>query len=173
MMSLSKAIRWMPVSCLAIFFAVPASAQSFRVSQIKVCTTDGKRSCSEQKPPFQNLDKRLFSGGRIYFALTIICDSETMPFLTEKEHLPATVAVWRNGKRDDNDIFIGITQDMWEVQGPALTLLADSQGEFRWKTHFNLKLNGIRSFDIQISSTRDAFVLMGTEPARLHLTFAN
>jgi hypothetical protein len=168
---------WLIARVLCCLFAIlcagAASAQSFRVSQIRICTGDPKRSCNEQRPPFQNLDKRQFSNGRIYIALTIVCGSEALAFLAEKEYLPANAAIWRNGKRDDNDIFIGIDQGKWEEQGSRLTPLAEAQGEFPWTTHFNLRIDGIRTFDIQISSSRDAFVLMGTEPARLRLTFAN
>jgi hypothetical protein len=140
---------------------------------MKVCTSSPESSCSEVQPPFQDLDKRLFSAGRIYFTLTITCESEALSFLAANDYLPVNVAVWRNGTRQDNDIPIGITQQNWAVQSSALRGLAASQGGFPWRTYFDLQLAKTRSIDIQISSSRDAFVLFGTEPARLHLSFAN
>jgi hypothetical protein len=119
------------------------------------------------------LDKRSFPSGRIYFAVTLLFDSETISFLANNEFLPVNAAVWRNGFRDDNDIFFGMMQDRWAEQGSNLTSAVRDQTIYPWPTHFNLRIDGARSIDIQITATRDAFVYMGTQPARLRVTFAN
>ncbi len=150
----------------------PASAQSFRVTQIKVCNNYANRICAEIMPPLNNLDRRRFPRGRVYIAVTISCEDEALSFLNANDFLPVNAAIWKNGSRKD-DIPIGITQEHWEVQGPALTVSAADQGSFPWRTNFNLQITDVRSIDIEISSAQGQVAFVGSSPARLNLTFAN
>jgi hypothetical protein len=82
------------------------------------------------------------------------------------------VAVWKDGSRK-SDIPIGILQDEWDAHVASLTGLFNDQGNFPWRTRFNVSLSGIKSIDIEITDAQKRVAYMGRDPARLKISFAN
>jgi hypothetical protein len=166
-------------TAVSAFFGgtIPGFCQNFRVQAIMVCSntlTSIDSPCTEVKAPFDNLDKRQFSNNRVHFKLTINCEKEGLSFIDSNDNvLPVYIAVWKDGGRKKGDLSVGITQDRWEQDGNALRNLLDQNGNFPWRTRFNLGLDGVRTVAIQVNDAQKNVTFIGRTPARLELSFSN
>jgi hypothetical protein len=159
---------------LFIFNGEQAEAQSFRITKFRVCSSYANQFCTEVPPPYEALDRRKFTAGRVHVALVLLCEQQALNFLTQREFLPVNVAVWVNGIRSPADIPIGITQEKWAEQGAKLTGVYAENGQFPWRTNFNMYLDReIRSLSVEIQDAQQQVVFNEGEPARLTLRFSN
>ena len=174
--TISKIISLL-VPFLVFFTAVvPASGQIFRVKKIMVCSnqlTSINSPCAEVAPPFYNLDRTKFANKRLSVKVWITGEKEALSFIENNDNvLPVNVAIWKDRVRRDANIDIGITQEKWDQDGAALKASVLEQGDFTWRTHFNVNLSDFRTVAIEINDAYDAITFIGRDPARLNFSFS-
>jgi hypothetical protein len=154
--------------------ATPSLGQNFRIGKVSVCRNilkDVSAACAEVPPPFGNLDRKTFQGGRVYVALLLVCEKEAVSFLSDNGFLPVNVTVWKDGERRKSDIPIGLSQDDWDTNSDAFKTLFATQGNFTWRTRFNVGLAD--TIEFEITDYRKNLAYVGRDPARFTLTFGN
>jgi hypothetical protein len=155
---------------------VPAQSQIFQTGRISICTNKIKTiadACAELPGPFDSLDRRVLPNKRIDFKLVIMGRQQALAYLQDYGHLPVKVGVWRDGIRREDDISIDIGQNDWDVNQEKLTNQATEEGQFTWRTFFNVKVNNAKSISIEINDGLNVTALSGESPARLSFAFAN
>lgn len=171
-----RLLTWF-VAC-SLFFLMwsgAARCQNFQVGKISICynkLSDKSSPCSEVGPSFVDLDRRKFSANRIYVSLIIVCGADAVAFLKANGFLPVNVGVWKDNVRKSN-IPIGILQDDWDTNGTTFMDTFNDQGNFSWRTRFNVSLSGNQSIKLEIVDAQESVAYVGKEPARREISFAN
>lgn len=159
-----------------LLFNCSAYSQSFQVGRISVCTNKIRTksdACAELKPPFEGLNRSSFPSARIGFKLVVFGQQEALDYLNQYSHLPVKVAVWRDGLRKEDDIPIGISQSDWDDHSEQLANETSEEGQFRWRTFFNVNLNGATSGRIEVYDASGVVVLSDGRPASISFSFRN